>query len=80
MKSEESSTEFVKDILSLCQHTIPSSLNYEEYIGASAPLWNWSLAGLNLINPDQARETLIALDMYDKAEEAYKEFSSQFLF
>jgi len=73
--SKEAQTEFTSDILETCKYRIPTTLDYEQYVGASAPLWAWTLAGLDIINKDQAKTQLQKLNLYEKSREMYEEFS-----
>jgi tryptophan halogenase len=74
--SKEAQTEFTSDILETCKYRIPTTLDYEQYVGASAPLWAWTLAGLDIINKDQAKTQLQKLNLYEKSREMYEEFST----
>ena len=48
-----------KYILELAQRSIPSALTFDHYYGCvGAPLYNWVLAGLNILTQETARNTL----------------------
>jgi tryptophan halogenase len=76
--SEEALTEFTSDIIKTSKHRIPTMLDYEQSVGASAPLWAWTLAGLDIITKEQARDQLEKLGLYSKSKEMYEEFSSYY--
>lgn len=54
-------TDKVKDIIERAKTTVPSGMHYQASIG-TAPmcLWNWNLAGLNLLTPEVAKNSLDA--------------------
>jgi tryptophan halogenase len=55
----ETLTSFASEVLERCKHKIPGVLNYDYYYGCvGAPLWNWVLAGIGKITPEQARKEL----------------------
>lgn len=57
-------TTFAGEILERCRHRIPGVLNYDYYFGCvGSPLWNWVLAGIGRITPEQARKEL---ELYKK--------------
>ena len=76
--SKEALTEFTSDIIETSKHRIPTMLDYEQSVGASAPLWAWTLAGLDIITKEQARDQLEKLGLYGKSKEMYEEFSSYY--
>lgn len=76
--SKEALTEFTSDIIETSKHRIPTMLDYEQSVGASAPLWAWTLAGLDIITKEQARDQLEKLGLYSKSKEMYEEFSSYY--
>ncbi len=51
-------TPFVANLLEYCKDHIPTHLYYENYLGTSAPLWNWILGGLGKLNPEIAKRQL----------------------
>lgn len=57
-------TTFVNEVLERSQYKIPGVLNYNYYYGCiGAPLWNWILAGIGKITPEQAKKEL---ELYGK--------------
>ena len=57
-------TSFASEILEKCKYKIPGVLNFDYYYGCiGAPLWNWVLAGIGRITPEQARAEL---ELYNK--------------
>jgi hypothetical protein len=55
----ETLTSFAAEVLEKCKHKIPGVLNYDYYYGCvGSPLWNWVLAGIGRITPDQAKQEL----------------------
>jgi tryptophan halogenase len=59
IKTGETLTPFVSDLLEHCKNHIPTHLYYENYLGTSAPLWNWILGGLGKLDPEVAKQELI---------------------
>ena len=52
-------TSFASETLDRCKYRIPGVLNYDYYFGCvGSPLWNWVLAGIGRITPEQARKEL----------------------
>lgn len=57
-------TTFASEVLEKCKHKIPGVLNFDYYYGCiGAPLWNWVLAGIGRITPEQAKKEL---ELYNK--------------
>lgn len=55
----ETLTTFATEVLERCKHKVPGVLNYDYYYGCiGAPLWNWVLAGIGKITPEQAQKEL----------------------
>jgi tryptophan halogenase len=52
-------TSFAAEVLERSKYKIPGVLNFDYYYGCiGAPLWNWVLAGIGRITPEQAIEEL----------------------
>jgi len=75
IKTGETLTPFVSDLLEHCKTHIPSYLYYQNYLGTSAPLWNWVLAGIGKLNPEVAKAELIR---HGKLEQASLDFKRYF--
>ena len=74
IKNENLVTPTVQNYIEKAKNKIPTYLyDSEEQWGANN-LWKWSLAGLNLIDPEIAREELIQFDMYEYSREHYNFF------
>jgi len=64
IKSGNTLTDGAAEVLARCQHKILGVFNYDYYYGCiGAPLWNWVLAGIDRITPEQA---LIELNLYNQ--------------
>lgn len=52
-------TDKVKEIIEISKYNVPSVLSHQSVLG-TAPicLWNWTLAGLNLLTPEVAKRNL----------------------
>ena len=55
-------TEFTAEVIELAKNKIPSVGTFRRDLLDTAPicLWNWTLAGLNLLTPEVAKESLVA--------------------
>ena len=52
-------TEFTEEVLEKSKNKIPGIFQYDYYFGCiGSPLWNWVLAGIGKITPEQARKEL----------------------
>lgn len=52
-------TPFTKSVIDQCRYTVPGGMGFSSSKGtASACLWNWTLAGLNLLTPEVAKKNL----------------------
>jgi tryptophan halogenase len=67
IKTGKTLTPFVSDLLEHCKDHVPTHLYYENYLGTSAPLWNWILAGLGKLSPEIAKQEL---QRYGKLEQS----------
>jgi len=74
MNSEETQTDFVKEILVRVKNKIPTSFNFES--DSYSFLWNWVLAGLGLITPELAKKELEMFNMEEDAKHRYDTFSN----
>ena len=75
IKNDKLITPFVENYIEKAKSKIPTFLHFTEEVWGANDLWKWSLAGLNLIDEDTAREELIQFDMYEYASSHYKFFS-----
>jgi tryptophan halogenase len=72
-------TEKVSEVLERTKHKIPGVLEFEGVFGSPyGPLWNWILAGLDLITPSQAFESLVLSNFGDIAKESYNNFERNY--
>ena len=61
LKYEVKKTDFVKDILEICEKRSPSMLDFNFYHGVGNwGVWCWTLAGLGHISKEVAKKTLLA--------------------
>jgi hypothetical protein len=68
-------TDKVADVLERAKYKIPGVLEFEGVFGSPyGPLWNWILAGLDIITPDQAFESLALSNFVEVAKESYNNF------
>jgi len=59
MRTGETRTDFVNNIIELSRSKIPQSADFRSYYGyAGAPLWNWVLAGLGILTKAQAEKEM----------------------
>jgi tryptophan halogenase len=75
IKTGETRTEFVSDLLDMCKHRSP---NHSEFMGfygyAGWSLWAYVLAGTGHLTPEIARKEL---DFYGKADEGKRIFTER---
>lgn len=74
IKNENLVTPTVKNYIEKAKSKIPTSLFAPQEQWGANDLWKWSLAGLNLIDPELAKEELLQFDMYDYAKSHYEHF------
>lgn len=59
VQNGEIRTDFVNNIIEMSKIKIPQSVDFRSYYGyAGAPLWNWVLIGLGLIDKQQAKKDM----------------------
>ena len=59
IKTGVTQTDFVKDLLEMAKHKVPSSQDFPTYAGSAGwPLYSYIMAGLHLINKDAAENEL----------------------
>jgi tryptophan halogenase len=59
MQTGETRTDFVNNIIELSKIKIPQPADFRSYYGyAGAPLWNWILAGLDIVGKHQAEKDM----------------------
>jgi hypothetical protein len=75
IKTGKTLTPFVSELLEYTKTHIPNYLYYQNYLGASAPLWNWVLAGLGKLSPEVAKAEL---ERHGKLEKAAIDFQRYF--
>jgi tryptophan halogenase len=78
IKTEETKTDFVKDILEISKKRVPSITVYNSSIGATQHLWNWILSGLDILNVESAKKDLQLFGLYGSTEQMYKEFNEYY--
>jgi hypothetical protein len=79
IKEKNIITDTAKDILEKAKYKIPGFVTMEGMWGsASIPLFNWILAGMDVISPEQAARDLCEDRSYEKAQREYNKFVSQF--
>jgi hypothetical protein len=68
----ETISDFVKDILEVSKHRVPSKSMFPKFYGSAGwPLWCWVLAGTGNITPEIARKELKYYEAEDTAELLY---------
>lgn len=75
IKNDRLVTPFVENYIEKAKSRIPTFLYFTDEVWGANNLWKWSLAGLNLVDENIAREELIQFDMYEYARSHYKFFS-----
>jgi tryptophan halogenase len=56
---DKRTTDFTKEVLDKTQTKIPGIFQFDYYFGCiGAPLWNWVLAGIGRIKPEQAKREM----------------------
>jgi hypothetical protein len=59
MRTGETRTDFVNNIIELSRSKIPQSADFRSYYGyAGAPLWNWVLVGLGILTKHHAEKEM----------------------
>jgi tryptophan halogenase len=59
MKTGETRTDFVNNIIEMSRSKIPQGTDFRSYYGyAGAPLWNWVLIGLGILTKYQAEKEM----------------------
>lgn len=72
IKENEVVSPFAKNIITRSKTKLVSYFEIANNFGAPAiGLWNWSMAGLNLLNPKSAYNDLIEANVYDIAEDQF---------
>jgi hypothetical protein len=74
IKNENLVTPTVKNYIEKAKNKIPTFLFASDEQWGANDLWKWTLAGLNLIDPNLAKEELMQFDMYDYAKGHYEYF------
>lgn len=74
IKNEKLITPSVENYIERAKVRIPTALHFTEELWGANDLWKWSLAGLNLVSADMAKEELIQFDTYDYSKAMYKLF------
>lgn len=77
VKEDNIISPYVKDLIERSKYKVLGHHEIGIKFGAPAVgLWNWTMAGLNLIDPEIATKDLIATELYNKAEEMFINFLS----
>lgn len=77
VKEEKIISPYVQDIIERSKHKIIGHHEIGIKYGAPAVgLWNWTIAGLNLVSPDVAERDLKTTGLYNTAENMYLNFLS----
>lgn len=71
IKTGATITPFVAELLDYCKTGLPNYLYYQNYLGTSAPLWNWVLNGLGFLTKENAQAEL---DRFNAVERASMDF------
>ena len=79
IKNDKISTPVVNDYIERAKYKIPTALHFPENYAVTG-LWKWTLAGLNLITPEQAQNELKMFKVENYAESYYKGFSESLLY
>jgi tryptophan halogenase len=76
MTNDYVATDKVKEIIEIAKYNVPSLATYQSVLG-TAPicLWNWTLAGLNLLTPEMAKRNLDTTNRTEVALNAKLEFN-----
>lgn len=76
IKENKIVTPAVSDYIEIAKYKIPTSLHFTDSTWGANDLWKWSLAGLDLINKDLAKEELLVSGSYELAKENYNLFTA----
>ena len=77
IKYEGIVSPYVKDLIERSKNKVVGHHEIGIKFGAPAiGLWNWTLAGLNLVSPNIAEQDLRLAGLYDKAEDMFLNFLS----
>ena len=70
MTEDKVVTDFTAEVIELSKTKVPSIAMYRRDLLDTAPicLWNWTLAGLNLLTPEVAKESLASTGNEDQAK------------
>jgi tryptophan halogenase len=79
IKNDKISTPFVNDYIERAKYKIPTALHFPESWAVTG-LWKWTLAGLGIVTPEQAKKELEMFKVEQYAEDYYKGFSEQLLY
>lgn len=72
MNSDNTSTEFLRNILEICQYRSPNYTDFEQYLGSlDWTLWSHILAGTNNLKSDVVMKDLIWFDVLRQSMSSY---------
>jgi tryptophan halogenase len=78
VKENKIVSPYAQDVITRTKNKIVSFHDIGNNYGAPAiGLWNWTMAGLGIITPEQAKADLDYNGIYDHAERQYLKFLSQ---
>jgi len=80
IKNNRIVTDYTEMLIDRSKNKILGNQIFETHgVGTpGAALWNWVLAGMRLIDKDQARKELIDFDLLSKSESVYIDFFNQY--
>lgn len=77
IKNDRIISDGAKEYMEFCKNRIPGFINLEGMFGSySIPLANWISSGLNILNPDLAKDSLIESGKIYSIEKEYNKFYS----
>jgi hypothetical protein len=76
IKDHKIITEYTKMVIEKSKNKILSAwmFDYSSRYAADASLWNWIMAGLRIITPEQARQELIESNQFNQAEHYWTQY------
>jgi tryptophan halogenase len=81
IKDNKIVTDYTKMIIEKSKNKILSAwmFDYSSRYAADASLWNWIMAGLRIITPEQARRELIEFNQFNQAENYWTQYVKSML-
>lgn len=77
IKENKIISPYAQDVITRTQNKIVSFHDIGNNFGAPAiGLWNWTMAGLGILTPEQAKQDLDSYGIFDHAEKQYLKFVS----